>query len=99
MISLGTATLVDGEQRHQVHAALTWQSDHTWQGILGAQQLDWASLSQNPLTLEVPADLGPSTEPMVTDMTIETVLDNEVRASGVRMERPARRRLGVFNIR
>ena len=98
MISLGTATLVDGGQRHQVHAALTWQSDHTWQGILGAQ-LDWASLSQHPLTLEVPADLGPSTEPMVTDVTIETTLDNEVRASGVRIERPARRRFGVFTTR
>ena len=98
MISLGTATLADGGTRHQVHAALTWQSDHTWHGILGAQ-LDWPTLSQHPLTLEVPADLGPSTERILTDVTIETVLDNEVRASGVRIERPARRHLGHFTTR
>ena len=98
MISLGTATLIDRGQRYPVHAALTWHGETAWHGILGGR-LDWESLSGRPLTLEVPPTLGPSADGIVTDVTVEAVLDNEVRASGARITRPVRRRLGVFTSR
>ncbi len=81
MISLGTARLLADGTTHGVFVAITWERDHAWSGIVGAE-LDWEELRTQTLTLEVPGSLAPSDEGVVTDFVIDAVLDNEVRARG-----------------
>ena len=59
MISLGTATLLADDTAHKVFVAITWERDHAWSGIVGAD-LDWEDLRDRALVLEVPGSLGPS---------------------------------------
>jgi len=81
MISLGTARLHADDTAHDVFVAITWERDHAWTGILGGQ-LDWEDLAHRSLELEVPGSLGPAEGPVVTDVVIDALLENEVRARG-----------------
>jgi hypothetical protein len=83
MITLGTARLHADDATHDVFVAITWERGHAWAGILGGD-LDWPDLAHRELELEVPGPLGPTDQPVVTDVAIDALLDNdvEVRARG-----------------
>ena len=95
MITLGTGTLIDDRgTSFEVHLGVTWEPDGRWSGVIGAG-LDWDELAHRELMLAVPAELGPSGHPVVSDVVVDAVLDNEIRAHGsgsYQRGRPRRRR-------